>query len=200
VSESVCPFCGAELSDTFGVGPKPAPPAKGLSRAALYRHGALSTAGAVAGSVFVALGGGATLASACTDSISQPDDAGPFPMYEGGHPMATMYGSPCEEDVEQPELCCGPVTKEIPGDRCYGCTGKVAFALCIGGAFTCTCTCEFPPGYFLLKPDAGPMDCGATETDAQPTDASGDASSGDASHDASSEAEGGGKLDAPEGG
>jgi hypothetical protein len=194
VSESHCPFCGTELAATFGLGPGPEPPPRGLSRAALYRR-SLAAAGAVAGSAFMALGGGAALASACTDNISQPDDAGTFPEFEGGHPMATMYGSPCEEDAEQPELCCGPVTKVIPGDRCYGCAGKVAFSLCVGGAFTCTCTCDFPLGYRLLDPDAGAMGCGATETDAGPGDASHDGTS-----DAPADAEGGAKLDAPQGG
>jgi hypothetical protein len=198
VSESLCPFCGTAFAATFGRGLAPEPPPRGLSRAALYRR-SLAAAGAVAGSALLALGGGAALASACTDNISQPDDAGTFPEFEGGHPMATMYGSPCEEDAEQPELCCGAVTKEIPGDRCYGCVGKVAFSLCVGGAFSCTCTCEFPLGYSLFDPDARALNCGPEDTDAGPGDASHDATS-DATTDAPSDAEGGAKLDAQEGG
>jgi hypothetical protein len=197
VLETVCPFCAAELPATFGDGPLPAPPPKGLSRSAVYRHGVLAAAGAVAGTAAIGLGGGGVLASACTNSISQPDDAGTFVEYEGGHPTATMYGSPCELTDDPPVRCCGEVTKEILGVRCLGCTGGVAYALCVGGAFTCACTCERPVGYTLVGPDGGEMECGAGEMDTGLGDA---AAETDAPNDAAADAEGGANVDAHEGG
>ena len=177
--------------------------------AALQRPGALAVAVALVGSVVVAVGGGALLASACTETLAQPDDAGPFVTYEGGHPAPTMYGSPCELGVNPPERCCGEVAKETPGDQCYGCSGKVAYALCVSGAFTCACTCESPVGYVLLGPDGGGADCGTSvmdgavgdapvETGATDTGAS-DASD-DGPPDATADVEGGAIADAHEGG
>jgi hypothetical protein len=175
----------------------------------LRREGALVVAGAVFGSAALAVGSAALLASACTDTLAQPDDAGPFVQYEGGHPPPSMYGSPCELEMNPPELCCGEVAKEIRADQCYGCTGKLAYALCAGGAFTCACTCEPPLGYSLLVPDGGGADCGSgamdgavadavDETDA--ADAGAIDASGDASIDATADADGGPIADARDGG
>ena len=177
--------------------------------AALQRPGALAVAVALVTSVVVAVGSGALLASACTDTLVQPDDAGPFVVYEGGHPAPTMFGSPCELGVNPPERCCGEVAKEIPGGQCYGCSGKVAYALCISGAFTCACTCEPPVGYALLGPDGGGADCGTSETDGAVGDApveSGAAETGaiDASREGSPDAmpdvDSGAIVDAHDGG
>ncbi len=200
VSERRCPFCEMDLPETFGTEPAPRAPPRGISRSALYRHGALAAATAVAGSAAISLGGGA----ACTETLAQPDDAGPFVVYEGGHPVATMYGSPCELD-QQPERCCGEVTKEIPAAFCYGCAGKVAYALCTGEAFTCACTCEFPMGYSLITPDGGSSDCGTAASDAGSGDSPAEAEPeetgpADASPDASMDAEAGASGVALEGG
>jgi hypothetical protein len=161
-SEPLCPFCGLELPATQAAGPVAVAPSTGLSRAALVRRGTRAAASALAGTA--AIGWGASLlASACGDSPVQPDDGGQFVSYEGGHPMATMYGAPCDLDVDPNEHCCGEVAKEVPGNQCYGCLGDAAYALCVSGGFGCACTCDPPSGYSILTPDSGLMDCGSTE-------------------------------------
>src|SRR5579871_613890 len=88
------------------------------------RGGVLVLGSALASVVAVLLATGVVVTSACTDDLLQPTDAGPFVVYEGGHPPPSMYGSPCE--IQPVERCCAEVAKEIPGEQCYGCTGKVA--------------------------------------------------------------------------
>lgn len=172
-------------------------------------HGALVAAGAMAALALAVLLGAGVVASACTETIAQPDDAGPFPMFEGGHPPPSHYGSPCELDVYEPEPCCGEVAKVVPGRECYGCTGKIAFALCVGGGFSCACRCDLPPGYALLGPTDS-EDCGATVPDAPSGDAPieaglpeaslPEAGVGDAPQDSAPDVEDGALVDVREGG
>jgi hypothetical protein len=76
VSEGGCPFCGQHFDDAFREVPAPQPPARRLSRAALF-----------------ALGSGAVLAPACTSSPASPHSAG------GGTTVAPPYGGFPTEDA-----------------------------------------------------------------------------------------------------
>jgi hypothetical protein len=164
-TERRCPFCAAELGearpDRAGL-----PPPRARTRAAFVQPGSIAMAGAVAGTLALALGTGGT---ACYTTLSQPFDGGKFPEWEGGHPVATMYGAPCDLDVNPTEHCCGLIAKPIPTRDCLDCTGAQAFAICVNGGFNCTCACEVPAGYSVLAPGAA-QDCGPPPIEAGPGD------------------------------
>jgi len=60
-------------------------------------------------------------------------------------------------DGESLGACTGFYAREIPADKCKGCPGSSAYALCNGNSFT-ECTCDVPSDYSL---DAGMVDAGA---------------------------------------
>ncbi len=131
--------------------------------------------GAALGVLAAAALAAVSAASGCVDHLAQPNtDAGKFILPD--HPPPTMYGSPCLMGDLEPEPCCGEVAKAIPGKLCYGCTTSAAYAICVSGAFNCTCTCDPPEGYALLPADAATEACPPGERSG--TDSSADAPGG----------------------
>lgn len=89
VSEEVCPFCGAPLSDAFRAEEAPKPPRGRLTRAALYAFGA----------------GSITFATACGGSTNnEPEDASP-PILDAAYGAPPIdSGKDVEQDTSQPPL------------------------------------------------------------------------------------------------
>jgi hypothetical protein len=88
-----------------------------------------------------------------------------------GYTLLSSDGTPAEggprgqtvTNLEpQPCACSGQIAQEMPGSACFGCTGKVAYALCDDtGSFECSCACELPSGYNVLDGGTAALLCDA---------------------------------------
>ena len=116
VTENACPFCAAAIPVSFRDLPLPRPPARRLSRAALYAFGATTIGLATACSGSVTNIGGDAAPDGSGEEAGQPLYGAPAPAYGAPTPpqdagdelIGVMYGLPIPTDAEPPPDALGP--------------------------------------------------------------------------------------------